>query len=187
MRTIRIFTVAMVLLLTTAAALIAASCGTSDDATSPTASASSQAATPSPDSPSPSPSVAESPAPTPEVSWAWIRTREYRDWESPPGWDRRRASDSPHGEAKIIYVDDAVAATAGSGDERFPAGATIVKEGYDAGELTIIAAMQRLPGKGWFFAEYRADGSVIEEGDNPPLCTQCHTGSQDGVLAFSLD
>ena len=24
-------------------------------------------------------------------------------------------------------------------------------------------------------------------GDNPPLCTQCHRGAQDGVLAFSLE
>ena len=81
-----------------------------------------------------------------------------------------------------------MAATIGSGATRFPAGATIVKEGYDAsGDLAIIAAMQRQPGNGWLFAEYRSDGSVIEEGANPPLCTQCHRGPQDGVLAFSLE
>ena len=150
----------------------------------PTSAATSPAPSPSP---SPSPSATE-PAPTPRVSWDWIRTREYRDWVNAPGWTRRRTTTSPHGEAKVIYIDPAVAATIGSGAERFPAGATIVKEGYDAaGALDIIAAMQRRPGKGWLYAEYRSDGSVIEEGDDPPLCTQCHRGSQDGVLAFPLE
>ena len=104
------------------------------------------------------------------------------------GWQRRRTTTSPHSEAKIIYIDPAVTATLGSGRTRFPTGATIVKEGYDSsGDLAIVAAMQRLSGKGWLFVEYRADGEVVEEAENPPLCTQCHTGSQDGVLAFSLD
>jgi hypothetical protein len=47
--------------------------------------------------------------------------------------------------------------------------------------------MQRLAGDGWFFAEYRTDGSVVVEGEDPPLCTRCHKGDQDGVLAFSLE
>ncbi len=135
-----------------------------------------------------SPPAAESATPTPELSWSWIRTREYRDWESPPGWQRRRMTTSPHSEAKMIYIDRAIAETMGSGKLRFPAGATIVKEGYDAGgDLAIVAAMQRLPDRGWLFAEYRANGDIIAEGEDPPLCTQCHKGSQDGVLAFSLE
>ena len=55
------------------------------------------------------------------------------------------------------------------------------------GDLAIVAAMQRLPDRGWLFAEYRANGDIIAEGEDPPLCTQCHKGSQDGVLAFSLE
>jgi hypothetical protein len=47
--------------------------------------------------------------------------------------------------------------------------------------------MQRLPGEGWRFAEYRADGSVIAQGDNIALCTQCHRSGNDGVLAFPID
>jgi len=159
-----------------------------DQETRPTSTSAATSPAPSPSaSPSPSP-PATGPASTPRVSWDWIRTREYRDWVNAPGWTDRRTTTSPHGEAKIIYIDPAVAATIGSGAKRFPAGATIVKEGYSAGgDLEIIAAMQRSAGKGWLFAEYRSDGSVIEEGNDPPLCTQCHRGSQDGVLAFSLE
>jgi hypothetical protein len=180
----------LALLVALALATSAAACGADPEQAGPTSASTptSPAANPtSSPSPSPSPSAAESPS-TPEVSGNWIRSREYRDWERAPGWDERRTTGSPHSEAKEIFIDPAVAATVGSGATHFPAGATIVKEGYDAnGDLAIIAAMQRQPGKGWLFAEYSSGGSVIEEGDNPPLCTQCHRGAQDGVLAFSLE
>jgi len=189
MKSRRILTPVLVLLAASAVSAVAGACGApaDDEATSPPA-ASSPASAPSPSSSTPSPDVSDSPSPTPEVSWDWIRTREYREWEHPPGWQRRRTTTSPHSEAKVIFIDPATAAAIGSGESRFPAGATIVKEGYDSsGDLAIIAAMQRLPGRGWLFAEYRSGGEVVEEAKNPPLCTQCHTGDQDGVLAFSLD
>jgi hypothetical protein len=165
----------------------ATACGEEpEQETAPTAT--SAATSPAPSlSPSPSPSATE-PSATPQISWDWIRTREYRDWVNAPGWEERRTTDSPHSEAKVVFIDPATAATIGSGETRFPAGATIVKEGYDAGgDLVIVAAMQRRPDEGWFFAEYGSDGSVIEEGDDPPLCTRCHRGAGDGVLAFSLE
>jgi hypothetical protein len=169
------------------AAATVTACGTEPEQETTPAPTSAATLSPPSASPSPSPSATE-PASTPQLSWDWIRTREYRDWVQPPGWEERRTTGSPHGEAKVIYIDPAVAATLGSGETRFPAGATIVKEGYDAGgDLVILAAMQRRPDEGWFFAEYGSDGSVIEEGDDPPLCTQCHRGAQDGVLAFTLD
>jgi hypothetical protein len=176
--------VVLVLLMAPAVALLAVACGApAEEDAIPSAPASSPTA-----SPSPSPTASERPSLAPEVSWGWIRTREYREWESPPGWRQRRTTTSPHGEAKVIYVDPSVAGAIGSGATRFPAGATIVKEGYDSGgKLAIVAVMQRLPRSGWLFAEYRSDGEIIEEAENPPLCTQCHTGGQDGVLAFSLD
>jgi hypothetical protein len=168
------------------AATIPAACGTGPEQETPPASTSA-ATSPAP-SPSPSPSrSATEPASTPQISWDWIRIGEYRDWDNAPGWEDRRTTDSPHGESKVIFIDPAAAAAIGSGETRFPAGATIVKEGYDGADLVIVAAMQRRPDEGWFFAEYGADGSVIEEGDDPPLCTRCHRGAQDGVLAFSLE
>jgi hypothetical protein len=150
------------------------------DATSPT------------DAPSLSPTARASPATqtpaTPEISWPWLSGMEYRGWDRAPGWSERLTTDSPHSQAKEIFIDPALSATIGSGAPRFPAGATIVKEGYDGdGDLAIVAVMQRMSGDGWFFAEYRADGSVIVEGEDPQLCTQCHQGSQDGVLAFTLE
>jgi hypothetical protein len=139
----------------------------------------------------PTATASVTPAPgqtTPAVTWQWLREMEYRSWERAPGWDERRTTDSPHSEGKEIFIDPMIAATIGSGETEYPAGATIVKEGYDgSGDLAIIAAMQRLPGSGWFFAEYRVDGSVVVEGDDPALCTRCHRGDQDGVLAFALE
>jgi hypothetical protein len=166
---------------------ISAGCAAEEDAPPATAP------TTGPASPSPSPSATAGapsppPTPTPELSWQWLREREYRSWERAPGWAGPRTTDSPHSEAKEIFVDEALSAALGSGVTRYPAGATIVKEGFDAGgDLAIVAAMQRLPGRGWFFVEYRADGSVIVEGENPGLCTQCHRGAGDGVLAFDLE
>jgi hypothetical protein len=175
----------LVLIAFLALVAVLAACG--EEAPEPSAS-------PSPTtSPEVSPSVEASPTPTaaettPAIAWRWLREGDYRSWERPPGWDERRTTDSPHSQAKEIFVDEALAETIGAGAARVPAGATIVKEGYDSsGELAIVAAMQRLPGEGWFFAEYRADGSVIIEDENPQLCTQCHQGAQDGVLAFDLE
>lgn len=190
MKSRRILTPVLVLLVASAISGVAGACGApADEEATPPPAASSPASAPSPSaSPTSTPDASDSPSPTPEVSWDWIRTREYREWEHAPGWQKRRTTTSPHSEAKVIFIDPATVAAIGSGESRFPAGATIVKEGYDSsGDLAIVAAMQRLPGRGWLFAEYRAGGEVVEEAENPPLCTQCHTGSQDGVLAFSLD
>jgi hypothetical protein len=166
------------------ALILTAGCGQDD----PEPAASSSPAT---TSAIPTTAASMTPTPgetTPDVTWQWLSEADYRSWERAPGWGERRTSDSPHSEGKEIFIDPALAATIGSGETRYPAGATIVKEGYDGnGDLAVIAAMQRLRGSGWFFAEYRADGSVVVEGDDPPLCTRCHRGDQDGVLAFSLE
>jgi hypothetical protein len=138
--------------------------------------------------------MTESPSPTAEPEtplpdWAFLKKETYRDWERAPGWEERRTTDSPHSSGKEVFIDAATAAAIGSGSDRYPAGATIVKEGYDeSGNLAIIAAMQRLDGQGWYFSEYRPDGSTIAEGDNAGICTQCHQGGAgDGVLAFPID
>ena len=174
-------------LLAMAALTLVPACGQDDaePAVSPSATASTATANPS----TPSATAAPTTAPAaPAVSWQWVRAGEYRDWERAPGWNDRRETGSPHSVAKEIFVDPAIAATVGSGATRFPEGATIVKDGYDeGGDLAIVAVMQRLAGDGWFFAEYRADGSVIVEDEDPPLCTRCHKGDRDGVLAFSLE
>jgi hypothetical protein len=175
-------------LIAVAALALVPACGQDDgeQAVSPSTAASTPAASPSV---VPSPTAAPSVTPAaPTVSWQWVRTKEYRDWERAPGWSARRETGSPHSVAKEIFVDPAIAATVGSGATRYPEGATIVKDGYDeGGDLAIVAVMQRLAGDGWSFAEYRADGSVVVEGEDPPLCTRCHKGDQDGVLAFSLE
>jgi hypothetical protein len=184
--------VGLVLLLATGVA----ACGGDDQAadSSPTSADSPTAtATPTPSEASPAPdeTMTASPSPTtepetPKPVWAFLKGQSYRDWERAPGWQKRMATDSPHSSAKEVFIDAATVAALAAGDS-LPAGATIAKDGYDAsGQFAIVAAMQRLPGDGWFFTEYRADGTVVAEGDNVPLCTQCHQGNDSGVLAFPV-
>lgn len=173
----------------------AADTGSSPSAVEEQPSPTETSASPSPTqepSTSPTETMTASPSPTaepdtPRPTWGFLSKQTYRSWERAPGWQKRKTSDSPHSSGKEVFIDAATADALGSGTDRFPAGATIVKEGYDAsGTLEIVAAMQRLPGEGWFFSEYQADGSTIAQGNNIPLCTQCHQGGDDGVLAFPL-
>lgn len=181
------------LLLVTAGSV---ACGGGDDAAEPTPTTVGTAAatatpTPTEAGPTPDETVTASPSAlsepqTPKPLWAFLKMQSYPDWERAPGWQKRKVTDSPHSSAKEVFIDPATVAALEAGGS-LPAGATIVKDGYDAsGQFAIVAAMQRLPGDGWFFTEYRPDGTVVAEGDNVPLCTQCHQGNDSGVLGFPV-
>lgn len=120
-----------------------------------------------------------------------LRDDDYRSFARAPGWERpRTASSAPHGNYVDIYVDDVIADALDEGEplDAWPEGATIVKDGWAApagDELAIIAVMRKRD-DGWFFAEYSGSGRVKFAGHDVRVCTNCHAGGDDGVLAFGL-
>ncbi len=113
-----------------------------------------------------------------------IRADDYRAWDRAPGYETRRSSSSPHSEEVDIYIDPTIAGalTAESLDE-WPLGSLIVKDGFDGGDLELIAVMEKRA-DGWFWAEY-FDGESKYSG-KPDVCLDCHDAGNDYVLAFDL-
>lgn len=117
--------------------------------------------------------------------WSRIHDEKYPSWQRAPGFEERRESAGPHGGAVDIYVNDVVAAAlAGGPITAWPDGSLIVKDGFDGGELSLIAAMEKR-GSDWFWAEWDAEGDTLFSG-KPATCTDCHQGGQDFVQAFPL-
>lgn len=116
--------------------------------------------------------------------WDVITAEDYRTWDRPPGGEERLASRGPHGDEIDLYVNDVVAA-AEAGTDAWPEGSIVVKEGYSADSLSVIAAMWKRDGV-WFWAEYEPDGHVIIEGEMAPACAGCHASGRDSVIAFEL-
>jgi hypothetical protein len=76
------------------------------------------------------------------------------------------------------------ALSAGEAIDAWPTGSRIVKDGFDDGDLDLIAAMEKRE-DGWFWAEWDDEGDVIYSG-TPELCTDCHRSGDDSVRAFSF-
>jgi hypothetical protein len=115
-----------------------------------------------------------------------------RSFARAPGWDmpRQSAAGGPHGAFVDIYVNEVVAEAleAGAALERWPDGALIVKDGWDDADgetYLFLAFMERRP-EGWFWGEYRGDGSLVAAGVDDPTCANCHSAGQDSVFAFGL-
>jgi hypothetical protein len=122
-----------------------------------------------------------------------LEAADYRQtYARAPGWGTalQPAAGGPHGSFVDIYVNDVVqqALDAGQEIDRWPDGALIVKDGWDdaAGDTYLfLAFMQRRP-EGWFWGEYRGDGSLVAAGVDDPTCANCHSAGQDSVFAFAL-
>ncbi|MCW5830981.1 MAG: cytochrome P460 family protein [Labilithrix sp.] len=114
-----------------------------------------------------------------------IRSENYRGWARAPGYETRRPSDAPHSDAVDIYVNSVVSAALAEGTPRaeWPVGSIIVKDGWDGGDLELIAVMEKRS-DGWFWAEYFDDESKYS--GRPSICTGCHESGSDYVLAFAL-
>jgi hypothetical protein len=117
---------------------------------------------------------------------ARARADGYRSWQRAPGWESRRPSNAPHGDAVDIYVNDVVARVLSTGDHdgAWPEGAIIAKDGWDGAELELIALMEKRS-DGWYWAELDADGEPAYSG-RPDLCIDCHESGSDQVRAFAL-
>lgn len=121
-----------------------------------------------------------------QALWEDIRGADYPSWARAPGYEQPRDTVSAHGDTAIVFVNDIVE-SALDGDSRssWPAGSVIVKDIYEDGDKTLIAAMKREEG-GWFFAEWEPDGEPEYAGFELDVCTDCHVSRNDRVRAFAL-
>jgi hypothetical protein len=117
---------------------------------------------------------------------ARVRGEAYREWTRPPGWESRKPSNAPHGAEVDIYVNDTVADILARGDSvgSLAEGSTIVKDGWNGGQLELIAIMDKRS-DGWYWAEYDRNGEPTYSG-HPATCTNCHSSGSDFVRAFDL-
>jgi hypothetical protein len=60
----------------------------------------------------------------------------------------------------------------------------VVKNSFDDGNLTLIAAMEKQGGS-WFYAEWDSDLDVKLAGE-PEVCVNCHSAGNDFILAVAL-
>lgn len=109
-----------------------------------------------------------------------------------PGWESPRQPDAggAHGPFIDIYINEVVSDALADGGalERWPDGALIVKDGWndpEGEEHLFFAFMERRP-EGWFWGEYRGDGSLVAAGVDEPRCANCHRAGQDAVFTFGL-
>jgi hypothetical protein len=118
---------------------------------------------------------------------------DYRTaYHRAPGWPdpRQPSQGGPHGGFVDIYVNDVVedALAAGEALDAWPEGSLVVKDGWDSaagGELRYLAFMERRD-DGWFWGEYRGNGSLVAAGLNDRRCADCHAAGADSVRAFGL-
>ncbi len=118
--------------------------------------------------------------------WTRLHDQGYQGWARAPGYEGRRPTNAPHGDEVEIFVNPVVVEALGASDpvSAWPVGAIIAKDGYEGGDLSVVAAMEKLEG-GWFWAEWDADGESVYSG-NPDICTGCHESGADMVRAFGF-
>ena len=117
---------------------------------------------------------------------AQVRADHYRSWDRAPGFDSRQKSNAPHSDAVDIYINDVIAEVLAIGEPRdtWPEGSIVVKDGFDGGDLDIIAIMEKRD-DGWYWAEYDNDGDPDYSG-HPDLCIDCHRSGSDSMRGFGL-
>lgn len=117
---------------------------------------------------------------------------DYAGWATMPGFDARRASASPHGNAVEIYVnavlDEALtAAIEADGHDAsgpWPAGSIVVKDGYDGDTLITRSLLHKTP-EGWFFALFDAEDAIVDAGRDIH-CLDCHSDGRDRLLSLDV-
>ncbi len=116
-----------------------------------------------------------------------IQDADYRSFARAPGYPGREPSAAAHGNEVEIFINDVVVDALTQGDlTEWPRGALIVKDGYDDGEHSLIAAMEKQDG-GWFWAEWTdLTGESAKYSGRPEICTDCHSSGADFVRAFGF-
>lgn len=114
-----------------------------------------------------------------------VNAADYQSWSTAPGYEKAQPARGPHGDETKIYLSPEAEQALKTEATDWPFGTIIVKDVLVGGELDQIAVMRKDEG-GWFWGEYRTDGSVIFEGLNQQPCEGCHAAGSDGTLAVKL-
>ncbi len=114
---------------------------------------------------------------------ASVQSQNYRTWSHAPGWETRSPSHA-HTQTSDIFTNDALSAALVTDPthSNVPEGSLIVKDGYNADHLALIAIMQKRS-TGWYWAEYSATGDPSFFGQ-PSVCINCHQLGTDFIRAF---
>lgn len=85
--------------------------------------------------------------------WRQIHTAEYRSWAHAPGYETPRPSNAAHGNSVVIYVNATVTNVLVDQPraDAWPIGSLIVKDGFDDGDLALVAVMEKRE-SGWYWA-----------------------------------
>lgn len=122
------------------------------------------------------------------------KTDNYQNWPLWPGKDKFYEGKHPHGALLTTYVSTPAEAAIQDRAGAFPVGSMIVKENYSPGkELGAVTVMYRVKGYDpnagdWFWAKYKADGSIEKEG-KVSGCIGCHSAviQNDWVFTGPLE
>lgn len=111
----------------------------------------------------------------------------YTSWMRAPGFETRKPTDAPHGDAVEIFVNPVVAdvLTNQTKITAWPDGSIIVKDGYDDEGVHVLTSILEKRGTEWFWAEYDEDDEPIYSG-SPGVCRACHESGADFVRAFGF-
>jgi len=127
--------------------------------------------------------AADSELPDPDANAVYnyiTRIKPYQNWPLYPGKGRLYQGRHPHGAFLTTYVSPEAEASIKAKQGMLPNGAFVIKENYTPEKkLAAITVMYRVkdynPDAGnWFWAKYRADGSVEKSG-KVGGCISCHS------------
>lgn len=121
-----------------------------------------------------------------DTFWSAIHAAKYTDFAHAPGYATKQPTNAPHGDEVLIYINPTVADALAAGKPltAWPDGSLIVKDAYESGAVTAVAAIEKRSGA-WYWAEWSADGTAKYSG-KPDLCVNCHESGADFVRAFPL-
>ncbi|NIO15881.1 MAG: hypothetical protein GTN70_02590 [Deltaproteobacteria bacterium] len=114
---------------------------------------------------------------------------KYQDWPLWPGKEKMYKGQPPHGAFLTTYINDAAKSAIDAGTV-MGAGAMIVKENYSPEkQLAAVTVMYKVAGfnpeaNDWFWAKYKADGTVEKEG-KVEGCIKCHAAKKANDYVFT--
>jgi hypothetical protein len=123
----------------------------------------------------------------------WEEIAPFETWNQMEGWQGIVPSDSVHGEAVSIWLNE-IAYDALIAGETVPDGGIVVKEAFSSMEgiqRTSISVMKKTTdynadGGDWFWASYKDDEPFITMAGSPDFCISCHSSGEDYIVFTSL-
>jgi hypothetical protein len=133
----------------------------------------------------------EMPGADAEAFWKYVTEKNpYTEWDFWPGKEEMYEGTHPHGAYLKLYVNKKALKALKAGEE-MPNGAIVLKENYgkDRKTLMAITPMYKVEGfnpegDDWFWAKYKADGSV-EKAGKVDGCIKCHAKVKDNNWTFN--